>query len=997
MKLYSKHKLRFLLISNCLLYLLGVNILHAQNDLGFEHLTTENGLSENVVYSIFQDSKGFLWIGTHDGLNRYDGYGFKKFRYNPSDSNSLPGNSISCICEDGQGNIWFVTSGGLCRYNYANGRFSRVVIQDGFNLSDIQQVITVNTNELMIRLTDNLYLLDIHTLKKTAINFQGSSALKVRIVTPIPLSKDKKGNIYLMKKASGSGRIWQYDNTQKIFVELITLPINKELLNEGIESFLIDNDGSCWIGTNGKGKLFHSGSAKDSLTLSLIENNLGTIRSIYEDNTGNIWIAANTGLLFYDHATGKISRFQHSSSATTITSDIVNVVYQDKTGIVWTGTFNGLNKLNPLKRRFMHLTANTDAHPALRNNFVLGIYAGSVNSGLIRYTFDAPYFSELDLQKNSIHHYFIEDYNFADYLKQVVIKNSGYLNDNTFNKLLPFLKKIPRNALTPGRLIADDKQGLWYNSGSAFMFVNTMEWWSFKSYTSYTVDMQLNGDDIWLATAGDGLLCFHIPTHTITRYISGEMKTGSISSNDITCFVVENNGNMWIGTKGGGLNYFDREKKTFQHYTEENGLCNNSIYCMVKDNRGRIWIGTSNGLSCFDQVTHKFSNYYRSDGLVNSEYNRYSACKLENGFVLMGGMNGLDYFQPDSLINNSTKPQVQITDFKVFNKSIYPGGNFSLGYNENSISIDFAAMDFSNPAGNKFAYKLDGVDKDWVQLENRNFATYSILSPGSYHFSVKAANSDGIWNDDPQTIEFTILTPWWQSRWFYTFCALTIAALLFAFYRYRINQLKKVLAMRTKISQDLHDEVGATLSSIHVYSSVAAKTMEVDSGKAKDALQQINENTRQVMENMSDIVWAINANNMGGTTLAGKLKNYGYELLTPLNIQCIYRIDKEAEKKLVNIEARKNILLIAKEAMNNIAKYSNATEAMVRLEFAGKNLQLEITDNGKGLAPNNNRVGNGLNNMKNRTESLGGLFRFSSAENKGTAVRCSIPLTSISD
>jgi len=203
--------------------------------------------------------------------------------------------------------------------------------------------------------------------------------------------------------------------------------------------------------------------------------------------------------------------------------------------------------------------------------------------------------------------------------------------------------------------------------------------------------------------------------------------------------------------------------------------------------------------------------------------------------------------------------------------------------------------------------------------------------------------------------------------------------------------------IRNKIAQDLHDEVGSTLSSIHIYSSVASKAMETDAGKARIALTQIKDNAQRVMENVSDIVWAINEGAIGGTTLEVKLKNYGYELLTPLNINCIYSIDKTADKKIANIEARRNILLISKEAMNNIAKYSQATEATVRLEFRDNNLNLEIADNGKGFDVSNGNQGNGIFNMRQRTESLGGSFLFRSENNKGTIVQCHIPLTNTSD
>ena len=202
--------------------------------------------------------------------------------------------------------------------------------------------------------------------------------------------------------------------------------------------------------------------------------------------------------------------------------------------------------------------------------------------------------------------------------------------------------------------------------------------------------------------------------------------------------------------------------------------------------------------------------------------------------------------------------------------------------------------------------------------------------------------------------------------------------------------------MRTKISQDLHDEVGATLSSIHVYSSVASRSIYNNPEKSMEAMQQINKNTRQVMENMDDIVWAIKTGQPGESTLEVKLKNYGYELLTPLNIKCMYSIDKDAENKLVSINSRKNILMIAKEAMNNIAKYSLATEAVVKLGFVKNNLHLEISDNGKGFDTGSGRIGNGLNNMKQRSEALGGSLTLYSEEQKGTSVICTIPIANIS-
>ncbi|MFI5132879.1 MAG: two-component regulator propeller domain-containing protein [Chitinophagales bacterium] len=992
MSVRLKYRLHYLFITSCLFFLWIGNPLLAQTDISFEHLTTENGLSENVIYSIVQDSKGYLWIGTDNGLNRYNGYEFKKFRYNASDNNSLPSNTINSICEDSQGNIWLGTNQGLCKYNYIDGKFLRVPLEKDTIV--ISQVITVNENELMFKSGEKVVLINIHTLKETMMKYKQNGKPIFNIRTANLLSKDKNGNIYL-SMTSEHDQIWLYDSLQKNFIEFIDLSLKKRPI-EYITYCFMDSRNHLWVGTSDRRLLCNlpgGVTEKRSQGLSEVGNDFGVIMNIYEDNDGNIWISTTEGLWQHNYATGKMFLYRHDNSLTAISSDAIYTVYQDRTGVIWIGTLNGVNKVNPYQYRFRHLTTNSASQQALINNFVLGIYPLSKNQVRINYVFGVPYFSIWNVAENTLHNYSFSEYSFLEYLKQVAFRNPEHFNLNNLNKALPILHELVGiKNIPPGSLISDDKQNIWYNRGDILVQLNTSQRWKFGFYI---VDMQVYGDDIWMATTNSGLVCFNITQRNIIKFTPIQSNGASISSSDVTCFIIEKNGNMWIGTKGGGLNYFDRQKKIFQHYTEEDGLCNNSIYCMVKDDSDRIWLGTSNGLSCFDPSTHKFSNYFRPDGLVNSEYNRYSACKLENGFIFMGGTNGIDYFHPDRLIRDKIKPQVQITDFKIFNKSIYPIRNFSLSHTENYITIEFAAMDFINPAGNKFAYKLEGIDRDWVFPENRNFAIYSVLSPGTYHFLVKAANSDGIWNEQPSTIDFTIKTPWWKSWWFYACCILVTAVLLFWVYRSRINQLKKLIALRTKISQDLHDEVGATLSSIHVYSSVASKTMENDPDKAMEALQHINENTRQVMENMNDIVWAVNINNVGETSLASKLKNYGYELLTSMNIKCDYYIDKEAENKLVNIEARKNILLIAKEAMNNIAKYSDAAEVIVRLGLEDKKLFLEITDNGKGFSTDDHRVGNGLFNMKKRTEILKGDFRVTSAKNKGTTIRCSVPLTNI--
>ena len=408
---------------------------------------------------------------------------------------------------------------------------------------------------------------------------------------------------------------------------------------------------------------------------------------------------------------------------------------------------------------------------------------------------------------------------------------------------------------------------------------------------------------------------------------------------------------------------------------------------MVKDNKGRLWLGTSNGLSCFDTSTYKFRNYFLSDGLINSEYNRYSACLLKDGSLLMGGMNGIDYFHPDSVIDDNKKSLVQITDFKVFDKSIFPAQSYSLSHDENSITIEFAVMDFKNLSGDKFAYKLKGVDKDWVMLKNRNFATYSTLSPGHYHFLVKAVNSNGVWNEQAASIDFTIKTPWWRSWWFYSGCLLIVGILLGAFYRFRINQLKRLMALRTKISQDLHDEVGATLSGIAMYSHLIRRQLKAgQSEKVEYSLGVIPQSASEMVNKLSDIVWLVNPRHDSIGNIIQKLEDYATEMAMVKNIRMTSSVsDKIADLKLP-MEARRNIYLLCKEAINNSIKYSNCSLLHLRVQMYDHTLEYELQDNGIGFNFHEVKRGNGLNNMEQRANEIGATLKIVSATGKGTRI-----------
>jgi hypothetical protein len=327
-----------------------------------------------------------------------------------------------------------------------------------------------------------------------------------------------------------------------------------------------------------------------------------------------------------------------------------------------------------------------------------------------------------------------------------------------------------------------------------------------------------------------------------------------------------------------------------------------------------------------------------------------------------------------------------VTDFKIFNKNIEPGKNLSLKNNENFITIEFAAMDFNNPSGNKFKYKLEGVDKDWVLIENRNFTTYSYLKPGKYQFLVKGANSDGVWNETPAEYRFIILPAWYQTLWFFSLVILIVASSIYVLFRYRLYQKLKIFAVRQRIHRDLHDDVGATLSSVKAYSELLK-----DNPDNPVVTELIQQNATEMIEKLEVIAWATNPEHDSFNSLLDKMKKFAYPLCHAKKIELSFSTDGIKTDMNIPGDIRQNILLIFKEAINNIAKYSEADNCKVEIGIGNNRFYLKMKDNGGGMAETVIGTGNGIKNMKARATESGGELKIKTEKDTGTEIEASLP------
>ncbi len=494
---------------------------------------------------------------------------------------------------------------------------------------------------------------------------------------------------------------------------------------------------------------------------------------------------------------------------------------------------------------------------------------------------------------------------------------------------------------------------------------------SFRPGPCFAFNEDANGN-IWIGCV-DGLYIYNYKTDSVIKYVHVPGDIKSLSDNEVLSILFAKDNDVWIGTNSGGLNHFDVYTNTFTSITTENGLPNNSIYTILEDNNGFLWLGTNAGLCRFNKTDHSVRNYTPRDGIQNFEFNTNAVCTTTDGRFCFGGRTGFNIFQPDSMNTTIRPPKVVITKFKIFDKE-YPVSDsvLHLSHEENSFSFDFAVLNYYRSNDNQYAYMMEGADKDWIKSGSRHYTGYNNLSPGEYTFKVHAANYTGAWNDSITAMKFIINPAWYNTFWFRIAIALLIAAAIYGLHRYRLAQVMKLQAVRNRIASDLHDEIGSMLSSISLSSTIIQRKLNGSNTEVEKLLEQVSNNTDNMMEALSDIVWAINTRNDHFDNTVNRMRAFAIEILEPSNISIQFHVSEDILNIHLNMQQRKNLYLIFKEAVNNIAKYAQCKNVRIDISReANRIFVLNIKDDGKGFhlpTPNNEEKslsGNGSSLFKN--------------------------------
>ncbi|HMO31712.1 MAG TPA: two-component regulator propeller domain-containing protein [Lacibacter sp.] len=951
----------------------------AQQVLRYEQLTSDRGLSENVVYAIRQDRRGFIWMGTHHGLNRYDGYSIRKFFAVPGDTTTLSDNTVVSIAEDPDGKFWLGTENGLNHFDPETAQNRRIHLPGRGTQYMVNAVWVVSRDSLLL-FSDNyqlfLYLPLTNTWKE--------------IIRP-PEAQGLGTFFRLANGQVGLGTlapagVWVYDPAANTFRLQRRLPGTSFDLPGAVLSYYPDSRGNHALFTVDRGIYLYNSAGKLLLHRGLTPGMPPVLATeAFVETPGTLWMATRKGLLAYQYATNRLEMVALEGDSRSLrgNKEMMDMI-RDRNGDLWIGSF-GEGALycrtgtTPFSSISLDQLTDSRTQRMLYGLYrwpdsVLAAETGYGRFSLIRNQKPVGMVQSADLG-----------------LEHILRLTTG----RSLAQLTPALRKMTQELFNSGNLFAHffvlhDPQTILAYNGNLRVYRPDTSFLLFPEYTGCLVE----DESVYWVASNKGLLEVHKKDLQLTRHLHDPANPASLGANYVYYVYCDSLKNLWVGTKGGGLNYYNRETGTFTRYTTADGLPDDVIYFILPDGKGNLWLTTNNGISRMQVATGTFTNYSRRDGLLNSEFNRNGGVLASDGRIYFTGTSGIDYFNPAALEQYKSSPRVYLSELLV--NGVPRSTNLDrLNYQENNIGISFTANDFSSPEHVYYRYRLSGSDP-YVRQQGSNSVAFHALKPGAYRFEVQAGYDNANWSE-PAFLTFHIEAPWWQRGWFYALLAGLLLLLLYLFYRNRINQLQRLFTLRNKISRDLHDEVGASLSSIHVYSSVAEKAMGIDTTKAREALQHISNNTRSVMETMSDIVWAMNTGSVHETTLEAKIKNYGYDLLAPLEIRCRYEIAPEAEKKLVHLGLRRNLLLIIKEALHNIAKYSGATEAVVSLQVQAAALVLQVQDNGKGFIPEQMRTGNGLLNMRQRAAELGGTCAVETAPGSGTTITCRIPLATISD
>jgi len=811
-----------------------------QQSLQFQHFSTREGLSQINVNCIIQDSRGFMWIGTRNGLNRYDGYTFITYRYDAKNDSSVSNNMITDLAEDQEGNIWVATQSGLDKYERKTGIFMRYMHNPHDNNSLSNNIINhlaIDKGSLWIATQNGgLDCLDIHKNSFQHHLHADHTPGSISDDNVRTLFIDTHDNLWVGTTTAGLNLYNRAGNSFSNFP--FKDPATGRLSGSNVLSITEQNSNQLWIGTQEDGLyLFNTGNGtftrfthQDNDANSLSSN---TIYSLRKDEVGSLWIGTeNGGLSILNHSTGKFYHYSHDEvDGNSINGNSIYSICRDRLGNMWLGAFSG--GINLFKKTTTSFTAyrHNSLPNSLPNDFVLALYedrdknvwVGTDGGGVAKFDRQTGTFARYSNRP--------QDKSTGNYVLAIHQDNDGDMWVGTWGNGLTMVN-AKTHACTYFNKEATDAHRL--SGNNVYNLAQTKDnkiWISvfgggldcYDKKQNKLVHYKFNVDDpkgissnyiysiyedskgrLWIGTSDAGLDLLDRKTNTFTHFQHDE-KRNSLSNNGITDIFEDSKGNLWLCTLA-GLDLFNPETGHFRVFTKKTGLPSDIMYAILEDDRHKLWVTTNGGLSTFDAAEFKFKNFTTEDGVQGDEFKPHSALKASDGKLYFGGVNGFNAFSPDQILSPISLSPLLVTSIAILNKPLAIAKNstdpsplkqdisdtrsITLSYKQSGITLGFAALDFGSPDKKQYAYKLENFETDWNYVGSRNSASYTNLSAGTYNFKVKYRNSAGIWSPATNSLQIVIVPPFWLTWWFKGLTVLLFAGLIYGIFKYRVRSIK---------------------------------------------------------------------------------------------------------------------------------------------------------------------------------------------------------------
>ena len=988
----------------CLLVQQG--LLLGQSNLGSSFsISLEQGLSDRTVKQIIQDPFGYIWIATRNGLNRYDGLNILRFDDHRKSKMHISYKDIHQIVSRPDGTI-------IIHYEDLKG-FLDVLPE---NQATAVKLYLNEENGIRGALIEDIHMDELHgdvyvlsreqeqlfvqKLKESDNEFEllySVSGIQAKDHMSFEFIMLDRGDIVLN---DGFQSLYLVDTGGSILNQIYYDSLTQT--NGVMDVFLQDRQGRCWLSFADAPGLFEYNEAAATFTTFSIDQDDAQVDAVWNDKIGNVIVCVNKDQqdpAFYLIKSDDVVR--PFAALSDINYSINDIASNDFERLLLVGTTNGLKRVIQSKKQVK--TYLQDKADEMRG--ITGTPDGTIyvaGAGLEWYRLhpssDSTTTIPLDFR-------FDPSLQYTSSACNLVYDTSGYiwgvrhsqkyggelikydLVDSTFESYLLPHRNIITFAIGPDRLIymlstADE--------GPTFLSSFDPKQPSFSHY--FTADglnpvenevvtcLEMGEERIWIGTSDNGVIEINLKNDARADIDEEEEEYFGLTSRNIQCLHEDQNGNLWIGTDA-GVNVYDIETQEFRFYDTRDGLVDNDIRTILEDENGNFWFSTFNGLSYFNDTLRTFRNFSVDDGLTQRSFNRFSAYQDLDGGLYFGGRNGVEFFHPNEMLERNLDAPILISSMSYYDREVgsiirkvrdvINVEQIRLPASNRYFECSFALADFTYPSLNQFEYRLVGLDEEWNQSTTQNTLRFNNLASGNYTLQIRGRDRN--LNLSSQLFELPIKVEefFYKKSWFLLLCVALFSFIVYVFHRIQLQQAINMERFRTKISSDLHDDVGGLLSGL----AMQTELLEFSASEAdKPKLKRISDMSRNAMAQMRDVIWATDARKDRFEDLLTRMKEYAAEILFPRAITCYFHSKGINLEKRIPVQVRQNLYLIFKEAITNVAKHSNATQADVTFIKEGSVIKMEIRDNGTSLngyqKQSSSLHGAGLKNMQMRAENI---------------------------